>query len=303
MLLVCTPLLLDWRLRRLIINADDFGLTSGVNRAILEAHQRGMVTSATLMANSAAFDEAVRLAKSAPDLSLGCHVVLIDGSPVLGAAQVATLVTGDSGANSRFRSGSVSFALRALSGFLSPREIEAEATAQIRKIQAASITVSHIDTHKHTHILPQVLVPLLRAAKACGVRAVRNPFEPTSIATLRNRPGLWKRRIALRTLRALAQQKFQRAVKDAGMSTPDGSVGLVATGTLDEQVFRDIIEHLPEGTWEFVCHPGYDDEQLRQVQTRLRESRARELELLISPAARSLLARNYVEGICYRDLY
>src|ERR1700730_11071897 len=123
-------------MRRLIVNADDFGFTSGVNRAIVEAHTRGIVTSTTLMANGAAFSQAAQLTKTVPSMSVGCHVVLIDGHPVLDSNQLSTLTNGDPAARV-FRDGLKGFAARAVAGRLNPEEIAAEATAQIRKIQAA----------------------------------------------------------------------------------------------------------------------------------------------------------------------
>ncbi len=163
-------------MRRLIVNADDFGFTSGVNRAIVEAHTRGIVTSSTLMANGPAFSEAAQMAKTLPRLSVGCHVVLIDGEPVLSAEQLRTLTTRTPATH--FRDGLKAFAARAITGRIDANEITAEATAQIRQIQSAGIVVSHFDTHKHTHLFPKILRPLLRAASACGVRALRNPFGP-----------------------------------------------------------------------------------------------------------------------------
>jgi predicted glycoside hydrolase/deacetylase ChbG (UPF0249 family) len=102
-------------------------------------------------------------------------------------------------------------------------------------------------------------------------------------------------------LRNLAS-RFRKAAKEAGVITPDGTLGIVVTGTLDEQLFRLIIEKLPEGTWEFVCHPGYNDADLDGVRTRLRESREQELRVLKSPETRDLLARSGIELISYRDL-
>ncbi len=107
-------------MRRLIVNADDFGFTSGVNRAIVEAHARGVVTSATLMANGRAFAEATQLARSVPHLSVGCHVVLIDGQPVLAPALVSSLVSQPEESGSFFRDGLKSFAIRALAGAINP---------------------------------------------------------------------------------------------------------------------------------------------------------------------------------------
>jgi len=284
--------------RRLIINADDFGLTSGVNRGIVECHEHGIVTSATLMANADGFADAMRLSQCTPQLSVGCHVVLVDGSPLLAPAHISTLLAKSDG---RFREGISGFGLRALRGRLSPHEIEAEATAQISKLQSAGIAVTHLDSHKHTHIFPQVLESVIRAAKSCGIRAMRNPFGPLGMLQVVDRPALWMRWFKIAALQGLAA-KFRALIKKEGMITPDGTVGIVSTGALDERLFRFIIERLPEGTWEFVCHPGYNDADLRGIRTRLRDSRERELRLLTSDASRNLLTGRGVELISYRDL-
>lgn len=290
-------------MRRLIVNADDFGFTRGVNRAIVEAHTSGVVTSSTLMATGSAFEHAAQMAKTVPCLSVGCHVVLLDGEPVLDTQNIRTLVSHVSG-SARFRDGLKSFAALALSGRLDPDEIEAEASAQIRKVQSAGISVSHIDTHKHTHLFPAVLRPLLRAAAACGVRAVRNPFgsrRPLRSHELFARPGLWTRYAEVRILRGFAS-KFRTAVDREGFVTPDGTLGIVVTGALDERLFRALAENIPEGTWEFVCHPGYNDDDLRTARTRLRESRETELAVLTRPEARQLLSQEGIKLISYQDL-
>jgi chitin disaccharide deacetylase len=285
--------------RRLIINADDFGLTHGVNRAIAEAHAHGVLTSSTLMANSQAFAEAVRIAQSSDRWSIGCHVVLVDGEPLIDPARLSSLMP--SGESKRFREGLGTFALRSLLGRVDPDQVEAETTAQIRKLQANHIEVSHLDTHKHTHMFPRVLEGILRAARTCGVRAMRNPFESFAADFVRTRSDLWKRYVQVRALRNLAGP-FRKAVRKAGMQTPDGTLGIVVTGRLDPKLFQGIAENLPDGTWEFVCHPGYLDDDLRSVPTRLRESRPQELALLTSPDTREALASRDVELISYREL-
>jgi chitin disaccharide deacetylase len=285
--------------RRLIVNADDFGFTSGVNRAIVEAHTYGIVTSSTLMANGQAFADAARLAVTVPKLSVGCHVVLTDGVPVLRAEQLPSITSG-----SHFRDGMLKFAARAIAGNMNANQITAETTAQIRKIQSAGIVVSHIDTHKHTHLFPKVLRPVLRAAAACGVRAVRNPFGPRlplRSSQLLARPNLWTRCAEVHILHSFAG-KFREAVDREGFATPDGTLGIVVTGVLNETLFHAIAVSIPEGTWEFVCHPGYNDADLQTVKTRLRESRQEELRVLTLPAARELLAREGIELISYHDL-
>ena len=289
--------------RRLIVNADDFGFTCGVNRAIVEAHTHGIVTSSTLMANGPAFAEAVQLAKTVSQLSVGCHVVLIDGEPVLAAERVRTL-TERNPSVPRFRDGLKTFAARAITGRVDADEIAAEAQAQIRKIQGAGIVVSHFDTHKHTHLFPRILQALLQAAAACGVRALRNPFGPRLPLRSRQllaRPRLWTRCAEVRVLRRFAG-RFREAVDRKGFLTPDGTLGIEFTGTLDETLFRAIAGSIPEGTWELVCHPGYNDADLQAARTRLRQSREIELRVLTLPAAREALFREGVELISYHDL-
>jgi chitin disaccharide deacetylase len=289
--------------RRLIVNADDFGFTAGINRAIVEAHTRGIVTSSTLMANGRALQDAVRLAKTVPALSVGCHVVLIDGQPVLDAKQLPSLASQRSG-SALFRDGVKSFAARALTGRLDPNEIEAEASAQIRKLQSAGLNVSHVDTHKHTHLFPAVLRPLLRAARASGVYAIRNPFgprKPLKSSELLLRPTLWTRYAEVRVLRSLAA-KFRDLARREGFATPDGTLGIVVTGALDEKLFRAIAAVVPDGTWEFVCHPGYNDNDLKAASTRLRESRETELRVLTMPEARDLMSSQGISLISYREL-
>ncbi len=289
-------------MRRLIINADDFGLTRGVNRGIVEAHEHGVVTSATLMANGQAFDEAVTLAQSQPRLGVGCHIVLVDGTPLLEQTQIQSLAhpIGKGATTPGFRAGIVRFAALAICGRLSADEIEAEATAQLGRLQSSGIEVTHLDSHKHTHMFPRVFGPLLHAAKGCGVRAIRNPFERIPGFHIAH-PSLWRRSTEVGVLRSLAKQ-FREAVEQAGMITPDGTFAIVATGSLNDRLLRLIVENLPDGTWELVCHPGYNDTDLQGVRTRLRESRERELHLLTSPSTRDLLRAGKVELISYRDL-
>lgn len=254
------------------------------------------------MANGRAFAEAVQLTGATSKLSVGCHVVLIDGEPVLSAEQLPSLATLTP--ESQFRDGLINFAARAIAGRINSDEIEAETGAQIRKIQSAGVVVSHVDTHKHTHLFPKILRPVLRAAAACGVRAVRNPFGPrlpVRSSELFVRPNLWKRSLEVAVLSQFAE-RFREAVGKEGFITPDGTLGIVVTGALDESLFRAIAGSIPEGTWEFVCHPGYSDAELSRAKTRLRESRERELRVLTRPAAREVLFQAGIQLISYHDL-
>jgi predicted glycoside hydrolase/deacetylase ChbG (UPF0249 family) len=235
------------------------------------------------------------MALRTPELSVGCHVLLVDASPMLEAPKVSTLVRANAGAP-KFRDSLKTFAGCAIAGRLDEDQIEDEISAQIRKLQAAGIRVSHLDSHKHTHMFPVVFGPMLRAAKTCGVSAVRNPFEPLFLAGTRN----WKRRFQLGILRSF-RTKFRKAREESGIRTPDGCVGILATGGLTLDTFRQLIENLPEGTWEFVSHPGYNDTELDAITTRLRHSRENELAILTSPEAKEVLQREHIELISYRE--
>jgi predicted glycoside hydrolase/deacetylase ChbG (UPF0249 family) len=263
---------------RLILNADDFGLTSGVNRAIMELHRLGVLTSTTLMAQAPASSEAIEMSRATPSLGVGCHVVLVDGDPVLSPRReiphLADALTG------RFNP--------TLGGFLGDwfrhwlsgnqlaffKEIEAEAAAQIALLQSRGVQLTHIDTHKHTHMFPAVLRPILRAARAAGIRAVRNPFEPawSVLATSGADPI---RRVEVSLLRRL-EPAFRRIVSEEGFTTTDGTIGILATGSLDQIVLDSLLAEMPEGTWELVTHPGYRDDDLARAHTRLLGSREME---------------------------
>jgi len=292
--------------RRLIVNADDFGLTSGVNRAIVEAHRNGVVSSTTLMATAgdAAFSDAVELARSLPELSVGCHVVLVDGAPVSAPGAVDTLLAIRSGEPECFYSSLSAFAARATMGGFDREQLVTEIVAQIRKIQAAGIVVSHLDSHKHAHIFPEILRAMLRAARICGVKAIRSPFVPMKAIMAQRFAGrakLMKRYGQVRMLNAFAGS-FRRQTSRAGLRSPDGVIGVIETGSMDGILLRQALTGLPAGTWELVCHPGYADEELRAVRTRLVESREAERNLLTSAGLKEFLEQQKIRVIGYREL-
>ena len=262
---------------RLIVNADDFGLAPGVNRAILELHAAEVLTSATLMARAPATEEAVNMALAMPSLGVGCHVVLVDGVPASDPNTIPSLV--DRSTGELFPSIGA-FLKRLYTARIGRSEIEAEAAAQIALLQSYGLRLTHIDTHKHLHMFPPVLRAVLRAAKGAGIHAVRNPFEPLwSINATVDAPE--KRRAEVLLLRRF-ESRFRRIVREEGFDTTDGAVGVLATGTLELSVVHALISAMPEGTFEFVSHPGYRDETLTRVNTRLLESREIERNALMA---------------------
>jgi predicted glycoside hydrolase/deacetylase ChbG (UPF0249 family) len=250
-------------LKRLVVNADDFGFTADVNEGIVEAHRSGILTSTTLMANGAAFDDAVRLASQNPDLDVGCHLVLIGGRSALAPHNPLP-----------------SSVPHLLAAIVSRRiAIHDELAAQVRKILGAGISPTHLDTHKHTHLAPPVLDAVARIAQEFGIPWVRRPFE---IPFLRSR--------------------FRRVLAVHKCRTTDYFTGFRLTGRFRAPELVQLIGRLPEGTTEFMCHPGRCRDELRNAATRLKESRERELLALISPEARQALAESRVQLINYRVL-
>ncbi len=260
---------------RLIVNADDFGLTTGVNRAIVELHQAGVLTSATLMAKASATEQAVALSRANPNLGVGCHVVLVDGEPVLPAHEVPSLVDARTGF---FPPKLTTFLARLFTGRIRAAEMEAEAAAQIALLRGKGVHLTHIDSHKHTHMFPAVLRPVLRAARRAGVRAVRNPFEPVWAVRASPRAGL------VRTAEVIALGRFgpyfRRVLAEEGFVSTDGTIAVAATGVVNADTVRALLKKLPPGTWELVSHPGYHDTDLDKVRTRLKASREIEREAL-----------------------
>ncbi len=264
-------------MQRLIVNADDFGLTRGVNRAIVELHAAGLVTSTSLMTRAGATEEAIDLALATPSLDVGCHIVLIDGEPVLPPNQIPSLVDARTG---RFLPSLGFFLLRLFTGRIRAEEIEAEAASQIAVLQRNGVCLTHIDTHKHAHIFPAVLRPVLRAARAAGICAVRFPFEP-EWALQASLGASLARVLELSILRPLAP-RWRKILAEEGFASTDGTISIARTGTLDADAVRSLLRQIPAGIWELVTHPGYSDADLALVRTRLRASRDVERTVLFS---------------------
>ena len=264
---------------RLIINADDFGLTPGINRAILELYRAGVLTSATLMATGPAFDDAVAIARANPSLGVGCHIVFTDGTPASPAEKIPTLIGAD---GKSFRPSVIDFVRALLLGQIREEDIVREACAQIARLHEAGISITHVDTHKHTHLFPGIARPLLQVLQQSGIAAIRNPFEPAFTRQL-SHAGL-KRRLQIRILNSLESSFDSRPqIRNGQVLTTHGTVGVSATGNLNSRTLAQILFALPsDGTFELVCHPGYNDRDLDRITTRLRFHREVEMGALLS---------------------
>ena len=272
------------RHRRLIVNADDFGLTEGVNAGIVEAFQNGILRSASLMANGRAFDDAVRLALQNPGLDVGCHLMLISGRAVSDPGRelprsaprlVARLAWG-------WRAGA----------------IEREFAAQIEKIQGAGVSLSHLDTHKHTHLAPPVLEAVLRVARSHDIPWVRRPFDLPLTAARAS--AAWTSRFLNAAMRPL-RSRFSRKLASFGCRATDHFAGFQVTGRFQTPELVQLIRALPEGLTEFMCHPGYCTEELLATETKLKQSRQKELEALLDPEVSRAVAERGIEVVGFRE--
>lgn len=234
-----------------------------MNAGIVQAHCTGVLTSTTLMANGSAFDDAVRLAKEIPSLDVGCHLVLVQGT---------SLLTGK-----MLPKGPRQLLFELARGGL---DIYAELRLQIEKILAAGITPTHLDTHKHTHLIPRVFRTVTRLASDFKIPYVRLPLDRTI-------------RIAGLSL-AFVEAYYRRIAQRHRVLMTDNFLGSRLTGSLTEETLAAAITALPEGLTEFMCHPGLLGPELSKAETRLKESRVRELEALTSPWVRRLLAESGV---------
>lgn len=240
----------------------------------MAAHREGILTAATLMATGTAFDDAVRLAREAPGLDIGCHLVLVGSAPY--PPTVAALI-------------------RAMVAHRV--KVYDELRAQVAKILDAGIVPSHLDTHKHTHLLPPVLEAVARLSQEFRIPWVRRPFDfPLEAGGVP-----WSRRAVSRGL-GVMRRRMGRVLNTHHCRMTDHFAGFRITGRYDAAELALLIRNLPEGITEFMCHPGYATEELRAARTRLKESRAEELKALVSADVKRALQESGVRLVSYREL-
>jgi len=256
--------------KKLVVNADDFGFTRDVNAGIVEAHRDGILTATTLMANGDAFEDAVRLARETPSLDIGCHLVLVQapGLPQTIPQLVQAVALGRI-------------------------PIYEELSKQVRRIVDAGLSPTHLDTHKHTHLLPPVLDAVARISEEFRIPWVRRPFDfplqPGGVG--------WKNK-----LMRLTNGRFRAALERHHCLSTDWFAGFRLTGDYRSGDLVEVIHALPEGVTEFMCHPGRCGDDLRSARTRLKESREEELRALTAPEVRKALADSGVKLVSYREL-
>ncbi|MBQ3452008.1 MAG: ChbG/HpnK family deacetylase [Selenomonadaceae bacterium] len=241
-------------MKKIIVNADDFGRHELINRAVERAFKAGCLKSATLMAGGAAFDDAVKVAKKNSGLGVGIHFTLANGNPVLPPEEIPTLVT----AEGIFHDNYLKFLKRYLSGKISRAEVHSELAAQLEKISRAGLKLTHFDSHQHLHHVPGIIEIVLKLAQTENISAMRVANtklfdgELDSLGKLFGRLGLGS--LAKFAEHAAHKKKF---------ATPEHFAGIVAGESVSENFLLNLIENLREGTTEVMLHPGTDNKILQ----------------------------------------
>ncbi len=282
-------------MKKLIVNADDFGLHPLINEGIIKGYREGFITSTSLMTSAPAWREAAELARQNLGLGIGVHLTLVGSvTPVLPAGKVGSLLDD----NGLFVSDYVAFAKRFYTGAIKASELEAELRAQIERALSLELNLTHIDSHQHTHVLPGVNSLVRRLCNEYNIKRMRVPCEGYSFDG-GFRAGLG-RKIGRAGLSFCAQLAALGADSD-GIAHPDYFFGMLAGGHLNERLVANIIQALPDGTSEIMTHPGLDSTALSKVFTWQYHWRD-ELDAYLSTGNKELLARKNVELIHFGGL-
>ena len=279
-------------IRKLIINADDFGLCKGVNKAVIEAHTTGVLTSATIMANMPESDEAIAIAKKTPTLGVGVHLNVIDGKP-LSSDSIVKLLLDDNG---EFKYSAYKLAFKSLLSKKILRAIEVELAAQISSIINRGVKPTHLDSHKHFHCFPPVYRIVCSLAAEFGIGAVRWPWEPATVCLSDWPPvesGDKARAFLARQLALECQKRDNRFIKN------DIFFGIAHTGRIDDKFWSELGKTQFIGTAEVMTHPGYTE---GLIKTRLVEQRKVELKWLCDPSTKQVIADAGLKLVHYGNI-
>jgi predicted glycoside hydrolase/deacetylase ChbG (UPF0249 family) len=284
--------------KQLVVNADDLGMTRGVNRGVIEAHRGGLVTSTSLIANGAAFEDAVAGIRECPDLSVGLHFNLTAGRPLTAGGKSAL-----AGRDGRFHTLGA-LAARLTIGAVSSRDLEAEITAQADRVIGSGIAISHFDSHENIHLHPLAGQALARVARRMNVPRIRFRYQRPLLPGLLLEAGLLHLRDHARHL--IATLGYQLSALRDGSSPPPlhrivGAPQLF--GASPRQLFGALLNSLEDGVTEWVCHPGHADDELRAIMPAWEaDRREAELRVLTDPESRQLVEASGAKLVGYNRL-
>jgi chitin disaccharide deacetylase len=290
-------------MRHLIVNADDFGWSDAVTSGILEGHRRGILTSTTLMANLAGAEAALERARhEAPGLGVGLHLNLTEGEPLSARSEVSEIL--DSAG--RFRRSLPALAGRLAVSLRAREAAEKELERQVLWAQEHGLRPTHLDGHKHIHMIPALVPIVIALAQRHGIPAVRTTVEAPLSRLPDLLPRAWSRTARLKqwAQSALARRwgvRARRAVREAGLATTDWLFGVRATGGVSAELILHLLRHAPQGPGELMVHPGLADAQPARP-SRLNLSRPEELAALYDPRVALEAQTLGWKLITYKDL-
>ena len=272
-------------MKRVIISADDFGLSEEINEAVEQAHTRGLLSTASLMVAGPAAADAVARAHRLPGLHVGLHLVVIEGPAVSPPERIPLLV----GPDGQFPSDQLALGLRYFFRRDVHRQLAREIDAQFEAYASTGLALDHANAHKHMHLHPTVGRLLIRSGLRHGLRAVRVPCEPPAPLTAADGTTDTRAAAALR----LWTRVLRRQARRAGLAVNDACFGLAWSGQMRPDRLAHLAAHLPEGLSEIYFHPatGKNAEIRRLMPDYAHET---ELEALCDPSFREALARSSV---------
>ena len=271
-------------IRRLIVNADDFGLSASVNEAVVRAHREGVLTSASLMVNEPGADEAVKLAKENPRLGIGLHLTLLLGHSALPPERIPDLINARSEFASRpARTGWNYFFQRRLRP-----QLRAEIHAQFEKFRATGLSLDHVNGHLHLHLHPVIFSILMEDSQELGLRHLRLTRDCLA-RSLKMSRGQWWYRLSHTAIYAWLSRRAHAPLRQRGIQHAQITFGLLQTARVDEAYVLKLLPELPTGDSELYSHPSVDNFK-------------HEFTALISPRVRESVQELGIELIRYQDL-
>jgi predicted glycoside hydrolase/deacetylase ChbG (UPF0249 family) len=238
------------KLKALVVTADDAGLHAGMTRGALQAYDQGLVTAVSVVANGGALEPALEQLRDRPELDAGVHLTLVGERPLSPPATVPTLVGRDGAFLPHVRD----FALRYALGGIAAAEVEAELRRQIERLLAGGLTLVHLNSHQHLHVLPRVFAVVLRLAEEYRIPSVRIPREPAAGRRISGRS------IEIAVLNGVGRGARRRLTPN--LRAADRTVGVMDAGRLTPERLAAVLADIGEGVSELVCHPGLGDREL-----------------------------------------
>ncbi|MDB6036887.1 MAG: hopanoid biosynthesis associated protein HpnK [Verrucomicrobiales bacterium] len=271
-------------IKRLIVNADDFGRSASINEAVVAAHRSGILTTGSLMVNESAAEEAAKLARNNPALGVGLHLSLICGAAALSSGDIPGLLS----SGNRFSENPAVAGTRYFFGRDLYPQLEREISAQFARFRATGLPLDHVNGHLHFHLHPTVLKILLRNADTWGIKTIRLTSDPLPL-NLRIAGGRWFYRLSHALIFSLLSRRAAPLLAQRQIKHTDRVFGLLQNALAGEDYVLRLLDCLPDGISELFSHPSTD--QFRN-----------EFEALISPRVRQAVTARNIELIRYQDL-